>query len=459
MTTPQSETIIALSTPNGVGAIAVIRLSGNDAIAVTNIALKGKDLAKQASHTLHFGKLYDGETEIDEVVVAIYKAPNSYTKEDVVEISCHGSPYIVNRIIALFLSMGIQLAKPGEFTQRAFLNGRFDLTQAEAVADLIASDSEAAHKIALQQMRGGISEKLKELRTQLIEFRALLELELDFSEEDVEFADRTQFLQLLQTIREETSRLTGSFKFGNAIKNGIPVAIIGKPNAGKSTLLNALLQEERAIVSSIAGTTRDTIEETLTIDGYLFRFIDTAGLRDAQDEIEQIGIQRSKAAMDKAEIVILIYDHTHAEDGVEISKYKAQLEQENKDNKKIIIVANKMDAIALSGQNTLNDDFIAISAKNKTGIETLKQRLVECIANDSTHQNAVMLSNQRHYEALTHAQAAIDLVIGKMQQNIPSDLITQDIRTALSYIGDITGEIDIDRDILGTIFGKFCVGK
>ncbi|CAF3412843.1 unnamed protein product, partial [Rotaria sp. Silwood2] len=360
-------------------------------------------------------------------------------------------------------------AKPGEFTQRAFLNGRFDLSQAEAVADIIASDSKASHKIAMQQMRGGISSKLKELRTALIDFTALIELELDFGEEDVEFADRTKLNELLHQIQQEIAGLSNSFQLGNAIKNGIPVAIVGNPNAGKSTLLNALLEEERAIVSSIAGTTRDTIEETLTIDGYLFRFIDTAGLRESKDEIERIGIERSKEAIAKAEITLYVADY------MEISAQKifAEAIRLGLNPEKTIIVINKTEfldekeggAPPFWNYNTTLENHglknrVAISAKKKTGIDELKRQLVELVVKDKIDsQNAVIITNQRHYEALYKSEEAINNVLEKLGQNISSDFISQDIKIALYHLGTITGEIDVDQDILATIFGKFCIGK
>ncbi|HUM52293.1 MAG TPA: tRNA uridine-5-carboxymethylaminomethyl(34) synthesis GTPase MnmE [Chitinophagales bacterium] len=451
------DTIVAISTPNGVGAIGVIRLSGEDAVKIVNTIFSGKNILEQASHTIHLGKIIHKHEILDEVLVSLFLAPSSYTKENVVEISCHGSPYILQKIITALIDNGARPAKPGEFTQRAFLNGRFDLSQAEAVADIIASDSQAAHKIAMQQMRGGISSKLKELRTSLIDFAALIELELDFGEEDVEFADRKQLNNLLHQIQLEIEVLLQSFQFGNAIKNGIPVAIIGKPNAGKSTLLNALLNEERAIVSAIAGTTRDTIEEILTIDGYLFRFIDTAGLREAKDEIEKIGIERSKETIDKADIVIYLFDIS--------SEDFAVVEEELKiipKNKKVIILGNKQDlnkSILDVSEPVFSDNFIAISAKEKVGIDELKTALIKLLLKDKIDQNAVIITNQRHYEALQKSQNAIDEVIQKLQQNISSDFISQDIKTALRHLGQITGVIDIDKDILATIFGKFCIGK
>lgn len=453
-----SDTIVALSTPPGIGAIGVIRLSGTKAIEIVNSVFNGKNLLDQASHTIHFGKIIDQNQIIDEVLVSLFIAPHSYTKENVVEISCHGSSYIQQKIIETLLKSGARSAKPGEFTQRAFLNGRFDLSQAEAVADIIASDSQAAHKIAMNQMRGGISTKLSELRTALVDFTALIELELDFGEEDVEFADRTKLNELLHQIQKEIAVLLQSFSYGNAIKNGISVAIVGKPNAGKSTLLNALLQEERAIVSDIAGTTRDTIEETLTIDGFLFRFIDTAGLRKTDDTIEKIGVERSIEQINKAEIVIYLFDIS--------TENFAAVEEELKiipTDKKVIILGNKQD---LSKSNfdiskpAFTESFISISAKEKIGIDELKTALVNLVLKDKIDtQNAVIISNQRHYEALQKSQLAIENVLQKLQQNISSDFISQDIKTALRHLGDITGNIDLDKDILATIFGKFCIGK
>jgi tRNA modification GTPase len=450
-------TIVALSTPNGVGAIGVIRLSGNDAVKIVNAIFIGKNLLEQRSHTIHLGKISYNKEILDEVLVSLFLAPSSYTKENVVEISCHGSPYIQQKIIEALIDNGASSAKAGEFTQRAFLNGRFDLSQAEAVADIIASDSQAAHKIAMNQMRGGISSKLSELRTALVDFTALIELELDFGEEDVEFADRTKLNELLHQIQHEIAVLLQSFSYGNAIKNGIPVAIVGKPNAGKSTLLNALLQEERAIVSAIAGTTRDTIEETLTIDGLLFRFIDTAGLREANDEIEKIGIERSKEAIEKADIVIYLFD-IFTEDFTVVEE---ELKIIPKD-KKIIILGNKQDLNKSNFEVStpiFEENFIAISAKEKVGIDELKTALVNLVLKDKIDQNVVIISNQRHYEALQKSQLAIENVLQKLQQNISSDFISHDIKTALRHLGEITGNIDIDKDILATIFGKFCIGK
>lgn len=451
-----SDTIVALSTPQGVGAIGVIRLSGADAVAIVQRVFKGKDLRQQQSHTLHFGYLMQDDKVLDEVVVSLFLAPSSYTKENVVEISCHGSPYIQQKIIELLIDQGARPAKPGEFTLRAFLNGRFDLSQAEAVADLIASDSQAAHQIAMQQMRGGISQKLKELRTALIEFAALIELELDFGEEDVEFADRSKLHTLLHQIVSELNTLIQSFQYGNAIKNGIQVAIVGKPNAGKSTLLNALLREERAIVSDIAGTTRDTIEETLTINGLLFRFIDTAGLRETGDVIEKIGVEKSREKIRQADIVIFLYDH--CEETAE------QLQSELSiipPDKKCIIAANKTDIYPeRTVPATLNGiAVVALSAKKHDGLETLKKELTGMVLDGNVSANNTIITNQRHYESLQQSLKAVQEVITKLHDQIPADLVAQDIRVALRHLGNITGEIDTDKDILATIFSKFCIGK
>jgi len=451
-----SDTIVALSTPQGVGAIGVIRLSGADAVAIVQRVFKGKDLRQQQSHTLHFGYLMQDDKVLDEVVVSLFLAPSSYTKENVVEISCHGSPYIQQKIIELLIDQGARPAKPGEFTLRAFLNGRFDLSQAEAVADLIASDSQAAHQIAMQQMRGGISQKLKELRTALIEFAALIELELDFGEEDVEFADRSKLHTLLHQIVSELNTLIQSFQYGNAIKNGIQVAIVGKPNAGKSTLLNALLREERAIVSDIAGTTRDTIEETLTINGLLFRFIDTAGLRETGDVIEKIGVEKSREKIRQADIVIFLYDH--CEETAE------QLQSELSiipPDKKCIIAANKTDICPeRTVPATLNGiAVVALSAKKHDGLETLKKELTGMVLDGNVSANNTIITNQRHYESLQQSLKAVQEVITKLHDQIPADLVAQDIRVALRHLGNITGEIDTDKDILATIFSKFCIGK
>jgi tRNA modification GTPase len=454
-----SDTIVALSTPPGAGAIGVIRLSGPDAVQLVNLHFKGKNLEKQASHTIHFGNFHYKDELIDEVLVSLFLAPTSYTKEDVVEISCHGSPYIQQKIIEALIESGAVPAKPGEFTLRAYLHGRFDLSQAEAVADLIASDSGAAHQVAMQQMRGGISAKLNELRTALIDFTALIELELDFAEEDVQFADRTKLLELLEQIKSEITGLKQSFSLGNAIKNGIPAAIIGKPNAGKSTLLNALLKEERAIVSEIAGTTRDTIEETLTIDGYLFRFIDTAGLRETEDAVEKIGVQRSYEKIKSAAVLLCLFDASRLSNKEDLLQ---EMDIAASFGVPYVLIANKADLCTDAVLHELASfpEVLLLSAKQEKGLDELKKRLVELVIQDKRdNQQAVIITNQRHYESLKKSGEAIQEVIDKMQQQIPSDLITQDIKTALRHLGNITGEIDVDKDILATIFGKFCIGK
>ncbi|MCB0508043.1 MAG: tRNA uridine-5-carboxymethylaminomethyl(34) synthesis GTPase MnmE, partial [Bacteroidetes bacterium] len=450
------DTIVALATPNAVGAIGIIRLSGKEAIQIVNRLFKGKDLEKQKTHSIHFGHLVKNEEIIDEVLVSLFLAPNSYTKENVAEISCHGSPYIINTILSTLIEEGARMAKHGEFTQRAFLNGRFDLAQAEAVADLIASESKAAHKVALQQMRGGITNKLAELRNNLVEFTALLELELDFGEEDVEFANREKLVELLQHIKNEISRLMQSFRLGNAIKTGVPVAIVGKPNVGKSTLLNVLLQEDRAIVSDIAGTTRDTIEEKITIDGILFRFIDTAGLRETADVIEKIGVERSKASIQNAQIVLYLYD-SNAESLDDVLEVLKEIPLD----KSVIVVRNKQDISKKADKEIhIPYDWISISAKENISIDALKNLLLKNVINETaTQQDAVIISNQRHFEALQHSALAIENVLSAINQQISSDFISQDLKVALRHLGSITGNIDVDKDILATIFGKFCIGK
>lgn len=462
-----NDTIVALATPSGNGAIAVIRLSGPEAMSIANLVFRGKDLTKQASHTIHFGTIRDGEEVLDEVVVSLFIAPHSYTKEDVVEISTHNSNYIIQRVLGLLVATGARTADPGEFTRRAFLNGGLDLSQAEAVADLIASENKASHEIAINQMRGGISTQLRQMREQLIEFTALLELELDFSEEDVEFADRSQFLMLLSQIKAHLEGLISSFEYGNAIKNGVPVAIIGKPNAGKSTLLNTLLNEERAIVSDIAGTTRDTIEETMTIDGITFRFIDTAGLRDTQDQIEAIGVAKAREKVASAKILLYLYDGTNNTAREVID----QVKDFYREDLIVILVRNKID---LEGGYFVNemdnqikkelfdglytDHIVAITAKDPSSVVALKSILVEKIKSLATDNHQV-ITNIRHVEALKNATVAIEEVEQGFDLGVSSDLLAAHLREALRHIGTITGDIDVDRDILGTIFGKFCIGK
>ena len=448
------DTIIALATPQGAGAIAVIRLSGSNAIEIVDSVFYHKQkLFHIESQKQVFGTIKSGDELIDEVLVSVFRNPKSYTGEDTVEISCHGSQFIIKSIIELLIQHGARLAQPGEFTQRAFLNGKLDLAQAEAVADLIASESKASHSIALNQMRGGVSNELAGLRESLINFTALIELELDFGEEDVEFASRTELRDLIDHLKIKIQNLIHSFHYGNAIKNGVPVAIIGYPNAGKSSLLNVLLNEERAIVSDIAGTTRDTIEEILNIEGINFRFIDTAGLRDSEDVVENIGIERTKQAIDKAEIILHVYDvRDYDSEKNAVSPY---LELIQKQNKKLIHVANKMDLI--ESKNSSNQDT-QISTKSKLGIEDLKSKMVNLL-DKNRFENSVIISNARHLESLKLAMASLKEVELGMTQNLSGDLLAFHLRNTLKHIGEITGNIDVDKDILGTIFGKFCIGK
>lgn len=454
-----NETIVALATPPGEGAIGVIRLSGKDAIAIADKIFKGKRLAAQPSHTIHFGKIAAGNRVIDEVVASIYKAPKSYTGEDVVEISCHGSTYVLQQVIDLCAKNGAHMAKPGEFTQRAFLNGKLDLTQAEAVADLIASQSGAAHQAAIHNLRGGFSDELKDMREQLIKFSALIELELDFSQEDVEFADRTQLYDLIDRMTIATRRLVSSFRLGNVIRNGVSVAIVGKPNAGKSTLLNALLNEERAIVSDIPGTTRDTIEETLNINGVLFRLIDTAGIREhSTDTIENIGIERSKSAMGKADIVIYLFDVQQTDIG-EVQQQEKALKVSGT---KYLLAGNKVDASSIG---TAAEKFAAlqgpklfISAKNKENIHQLTDALYNIVVEGQVQREGTIVTNARHYAALQEVLKSLEDIRGGMDNNLPGDLIALDIRRCLYFLGEITGEVTTE-DKLDYIFSKFCIGK
>jgi tRNA modification GTPase len=447
------DTIVALATPPGEGAIGVIRLSGPDAFAITNSFFNSKDLALQPSHTIHFGKVTNGTNIIDEVVASIYKGPRSYTGEDIVEISCHGSYYILQQVIDLCTKTGARMARPGEFTERAYLNGKMDLTQAEAVADLIASNSEAAHRSAMHNLKGGFSAELKDMREELIKFSALIELELDFSEEDVEFADRTQLYQLLQELTTHTLRLIDSFSLGNVIKKGVSVAIIGKPNAGKSTLLNTLLNEERAIVSEIAGTTRDSIEETLNINGILFRLIDTAGIREhTADVIESIGVKRSLDIMEKADIVIYLFDVNNTQPD-ELETEAAALTAKRH---KYILTANKADTA--SDKKWDFPDIIYISAKSKNNIAELKQQLFELVTGGTMKQEGTIVTNARHYAALQEVMRSLLDIKAGMDNDITSDLIALDIRRCLHYLGEITGQVTTE-DKLDYIFSKFCIGK
>jgi len=447
--------IVALATPPGVGAIAIIRLSGHDCIELTNKVFKGVDLANQKTHTVHFGNIMDGEAIVDEVLISVFKAPNSFTKENSVEISCHGSPFIVNKIIQLFIRRGVRLAGPGEFTQRAYLNGRFDLAQAEAVADLIASENEAAHATALNQMRGGISKEIKTLRERLLHFASMIELELDFSEEDVEFASREDLKKLISTIDAVLSKLINSFQLGNVIKNGVPVVIVGKPNAGKSTLLNSLLEEEKAIVSEIPGTTRDIIEDELNIGGIKFRFIDTAGLRETHDEIEAMGVERAEKKMEEASLIMYLFDLSTESKEV-IQDQESTLKEKGKP---YILVGNKVDKIENEESELANNrNYISISAKNQLGVEALKQMILKLSKMDTLQKDAVIVTNARHYQSLLSTQKSLQDVVRGIDNQITNDFLAQDIRHGLHYLGEITGEITTD-DILKNIFGKFCIGK
>jgi tRNA modification GTPase len=448
-----TDTIVALATPTGAGAIGVIRLSGTEAISICNKVFRGKDLLAQATHTLHFGSIVDGDAIIDEVLVSLFVAPRSYTRENVVEVSCHGSSYIIDKLIRLFVKCGARLAKPGEFTMRAFLNGQLDLSQAEAVADLIASSSEASHKVAMQQMRGGFSGELKKLREELINFASLVELELDFSEEDVEFANRDQMKTLIEKIVVVLKRLIKSFELGNVIKKGVPVVIAGKPNVGKSTLLNALLNEERAIVSEIAGTTRDTIEDEISIQGISFRFIDTAGIRDTEDIIEAKGVERTFEKINQSAIILYLYD-AHETYGHELDQIKTDLELiTTKNNSQLLLVANKSD----KGNHAIHPESLTISALQGIGIPELELKLLDMI-HYSENANETILTNIRHVEALQKTCEALERVLDGIENPVTSDFLAMDIKQALHYLGEITGSISTD-DLLETIFSKFCIGK
>ena len=468
----QNDTIVALASPSGSGAIAVIRVSGNDAISICKSvfnSVSGKDINKQKSHTLHLGHIVDEEKVIDQVLLSIFKGTNSYTGENTIEISCHGSTYIQQQIIQLLLRKGCRMANAGEFTLRSFLNGKMDLSQAEAVADLISSDNEASHQIAMQQMRGGFSNEIMQLRQELLNFASLIELELDFAEEDVAFADRTQFRDLLNRIEFVLKRLIDSFAVGNVIKNGIPIAIVGEPNVGKSTLLNALLNEERAIVSEIAGTTRDTIEDELVIGGIGFRFIDTAGIRDTEDVVESIGIKKTFEKIEQAQVVLYLVDGSRLSvEGkldailVEVGKTRNQFPQ-----KPILIIINKMDLISpeiitkIDSKLTTNNQqltTIYISAKENIGVDNLKNQLLSFVNTGALRNNETIVTNTRHYDSLLKALEEIQKVNFGLQSNISSDLMAIDIREALYHFGMITGEVTND-ELLGNIFANFCIGK
>ncbi|MCZ2483970.1 tRNA uridine-5-carboxymethylaminomethyl(34) synthesis GTPase MnmE [Aquirufa antheringensis] len=450
-----TDTIVALATPAGVGAIGVIRLSGDRAIEIVNAVFKPKDLSTQPTHTIHYGRIESNGRVYDEVVASLYIAPRSYTKENVVEISCHGSPFIQESILQLFVEQGARFARPGEFTQRAFLNGAFDLAQAEAVADVIAADSAAAQNAALHQLRGGFSKELAALREELIHFASLIELELDFGEEDVEFADRKDLEALVNQLLKNIRPLVSSFRAGNAVKNGVATVIVGKPNAGKSTLLNALLNEDRAIVSDIAGTTRDSLEDEWTLGGIKFRLVDTAGLRETSDVIEALGVERTQAWVKKAQVVIYMADATsETPDGI-----AAGVEALGALEIPVIKLLNKVDQIAyLSAFQSAIPDLIPISAKNRDGLNDLETALLNVVGLDQVSTNGTLVTNLRHYQQLLQTQETLEGVLIALKTGLTGDLIAQDLRYALHHLGEITGQISND-DLLKNIFGKFCIGK
>jgi tRNA modification GTPase len=449
------DTIVALATAQGISAIAVVRLSGTDAISIAQKCFPGKNLEEQPSHTLHFGNFYHDEKIIDEVLVSVFRAPNSFTKENAVEISCHGSPFIVKEIIKALLHAGARLAQPGEFTKRAFLQGRFDLAQAEAVADLINAETDNARQAALNQMRGGFSKEINHLRENLIHFASLIELELDFGEEDVEFAKRDDLKALILRIQSYLQSLIDSFDQGNVIKNGVATVIAGKPNAGKSTLLNALLNEERAIVSEIPGTTRDTIEDEILLGGVNFRFIDTAGLRETQDVIEAMGVERTRERMKKASLILFLVDLSNTTE-FEIAEQVRELSQMGIP---YLIIGNKIDR-ADSGlvANLETQSFIFISASNKTNLSLLKEKILEKIQVKEVTTGDVMVTNLRHYQNLLQTKESLTRVLTGMESGITGDFLAMDIRQSLHYLGEITGTITTD-DLLDNIFSKFCIGK
>jgi len=460
----QNDTIIALATPSGAGAIAVIRLSGAEAIAMADVFFKSiheKKLADQKSHTIYLGHITEAGRVLDEVLVSVFKNPTSYTGENVVEISCHGSSYIQQEIIQLFVRNGARIANPGEFTLRAFLNAKLDLSQAEAVADLIASDNKASHQIAMQQMRGGFSNEIKVLRDELLNFASLIELELDFSEEDVEFADRKQFEDLLHRIIKVLKHLVDSFSTGNVIKNGIPISIVGAPNVGKSTLLNALLNEDKAIVSDIAGTTRDAIEDEITIEGIKFRFIDTAGIRTTEDTIESIGIKKTFEKITQSQVVLYLLDASKVtSETIALFNNDIRKIQEQYPDKQLIVVANKMDQAdkGLIETSFVYPNSLYTAAKSGEGITALKTKLLEFVNTGALRNNDTIITNSRHYDSLLKALSDVQRVQQGMDTQISGDLLAIDIRQALYHFGEITGEITSD-DLLGNIFANFCIGK
>ncbi|MCW5515564.1 tRNA uridine-5-carboxymethylaminomethyl(34) synthesis GTPase MnmE [Muriicola sp. Z0-33] len=464
-----NDTIVALATPSGAGAIAIIRVSGKEAISFVSDCFRSvsnKTLSKQKTHTVHLGFIEEDDKSIDKVLVSLFKGPNSYTGEDVVEISCHGSPYIQQQIVQLLVRKGCRTAGPGEFTLRAFLNGKLDLSQAEAVADLIASDNEASHQIAMQQMRGGFSSEIKRLREELLNFASLIELELDFAEEDVEFANRDQFKALLSEIEEVLKKLIDSFAIGNVIKNGIPIAIVGEPNVGKSTLLNALLNEERAIVSEIAGTTRDTIEDEISIGGIGFRFIDTAGIRDTSDIVESIGIKKTFEKIEQSQVIVFLLDAEKFGASEHNFQQEIQKVKKNHPSKPFILVVNKTDKIDKAVEKRLAGiikeidgiETLFLSAKTGEGVEGLKSTLLNFVNTGALRNNETIVTNSRHYDALLKALEEIQKVQQAMADGLSGDLIAIDVRQALYHFGEITGEITSD-DLLGNIFANFCIGK
>lgn len=459
-----NDTICALATANGIGALGIIRVSGNDALPIVQKSFPAKQLEKQKSHTIHYGYFMDGEEAIDEVMLSIFLAPKSFTTENSVEIAFHGSPHIGKRILETLIKNGARMAKAGEFTLRAFINGRIDLSQAEAIADVIASENEASRKVAINQLKGGITNEISLLRTDLLNFVSLIELELDFAEEDVEFADRTALNQLLNTIELKLNSLIESFQYGNAIKNGTAVAIIGKPNAGKSTLLNALLKEERAIVSNIAGTTRDTIEEVLHIKGHAFRLIDTAGLRETEDEIEAIGVKKAKEKVENANVLVYLADAGTEDFSEDIEMIRSLL----RDDLKLIICATKIDEVIPPKYEAVEDifrkeiesdfDFIRISAVENQNIQDLKNELSSYVEQLKSEESNVIITNQRHFEALQKSLDAVHKVKEAITFRISTELLAYELRNALEHLGEISGEVTND-EVLGNIFSKFCIGK
>ncbi len=456
-----TSTICALATAPGIGAIAVIRLSGNDAIAICNKVFHGKDLSQVNTHTLHFGTLRDGDKIVDEVLVSVFKDKKSFTGEDAVEISTHGSPYIQQQVVQLLLKNGAVSAGPGEFTLRAFLNGKMDLSQAEAVADVIAANSETSHELAMDQMRGGFSTEIQQLRAELIHFASLIELELDFGEEDVEFADRDDLKELVEKLHKALYKLINSFDYGNVIKTGVPVAIVGEPNVGKSTLLNALLNEDRAIVSDIAGTTRDVIEDEIVIKGIAYRFIDTAGIRETTDEIESLGIKKSYEKIDQASVVLLLVDSAQIKKAQLVLDVKHINDRIEGKNKRLIVIANKIDQ---GDKKTIQQKFEGIgntiftSAKEGENIEAIKEQLYAFVQGGAMPNNDTVVTNARHYDALSQADEFLQKVLEGLGNNITGDFLAMDIRQALHHLSLITGDISTD-DLLDNIFSKFCIGK